>query len=249
MNAAALLLVAIAFAFPNEDGTRLLATAEIAKPEALGIALCSGGQRVPVQFERKQPEGADSSGRQTPRNFANTAGAVFRISGTISADATCMLVDESFLAGATLLPLKRPADDARCLTSRYRDFQMDKGRPVVGCWPIAESAAGVRVALIEFERRLTSALASLVVLDNNRRLYVDYPAQFKVPGDDLWRVDDGGELYPQAFDVVFVLKRGSTYLLAVDWGGAEGSALSLHISEGGGPFKQVLSDSWYRAPR
>ena len=246
--AAASLLLALAFAFPNEQGTRLLATADIAKPDVLRIALCSGGQQVPVQFERRQPEGADSTGRQTPRNFANTAGAVFRISGKVSADATCVLADESFVREATALPLKRPADDARCPKARYPDFQADKGRPVVGCWPIAESTAGARIALIEFERRLTDALASLVVMDGDRRIYVDYPAQFKSPGEDLWRVDDGGEINPEGFKVVFLLKRGSSYLFAVDWGGAEGSALSLHVSESHAQFKEVLTDSWYRSP-
>src|SRR5687767_877302 len=164
MGAAGLLL-ALAFAFPNDQGTRLLATADIAKPELLRIALCSGGQQLPVQFERRQPEGADSTGRQTPRNFANTAGAVFRITGgKVNTDVTCMLADESFVRGATVLPLKRPADDARCPNARYPDFQADKGRPVVACWPIAESSAGAQVAVIEFARRLADALASLVVV-------------------------------------------------------------------------------------
>ena len=61
MNAAALLVLAVAFAFPNEQGTRLLATTAIANPEGLRVALCTGGQRVGVQFERKQPEGRNGS--------------------------------------------------------------------------------------------------------------------------------------------------------------------------------------------
>ena len=47
---------------------------------------------------------------------------------------------------------------------------------------------------------------------------------------------------------MFLLKRGTTYVLALDWAGAEGSALSLHTSDGGGQFKELFSDSWYRAP-
>ena len=129
------------------------------------------------------------------------------------------------------------------LESEYPQFQADKNRPVVGCWPIAESAAGVQVAIIEFSRRLTDALASLVVIDGERRMYIDYPADFKGPGDDLWRVDDGGEIHAEGFKVVFLLKRGTTYVLAVDWAGAEGNALSLHTAEGGGQFKEIISDS------
>ena len=149
----ALLAAALAFAFPNEQGTRLLATGEIAKPEAVQVATCSGGQRVPVQFERRQTEGPKTTGRQSPQNFAQSAGAVFRIvTGKVPPAATCVLADESFLAGATVVPL------------------------------------------------------------------------------------------------VFLLKRGTAYVLAVDWAGAEGNALSLQIAEGGSQFKEVITDSWYTAP-
>ena len=248
MSPAALLLLAVAFAFPNEQGTRLLATGDIARPETLHTALCSGNRQMTVQFERKQSEGTGGSGRQSPQNFANTAGAVFRItSGTVTADAACALTDESFSAGGTLMRLTRPRADARCSRADYPSFQADKGRPVVGCWPIATSG-NIQVAVIEFSRRLTHALASLVVVDGDRRLYIDYPAEFKGPGDDLWRVDDGGEIHADRFDIVFLLKRGSTYVLAVDWKGAEGDALSVHTAEDSAQFKELVSDSWYRSP-
>ena len=248
MTPAALLLVAVAFAFPNEQGTHLLATREIATPQALRVAICSDGRQVPVQFDRRQSEGRNSTGRQTPHNFANTAGYVFRVvSGTIGADASCLLADEAFLAGAMSVPIIRPPETARCVKAMYPDFQADKGRPVVGCWPIGVSG-DVRIAIIEFTRRLNQALAALVVVDGDRRIYIDYPADFRGPGSDLWRADDGGEIHADGFAVVFLLKRGSTYLLGLDWKGAEGSALSLHTSDGGGQFKELFSESWYRAP-
>src|SRR5688572_9912701 len=200
MNAAGLLLLALAFAFPNEQGTQLLVTAEIARPDALRIALCTGGEQLSVQFERRQAEGRNTTGRQASKNFAQTAGSVFRVvRGKLSPEATCVLTEELFLAGATVLPLKRPSPDARCPKSQYPAFQVDKGRPVLACWPIAESVAGARVAIIEFARHLTNALASLVVVDGDRRIYVDYPAKFKGPGDSLWRVDDGGEIHAEGF--------------------------------------------------
>ena len=249
MSPAALLVLAVAFAFPNEQGTRLLATGEIARPETLRVALCAGGQQLSVQFERRQTEGRASTGRQTPQNFANVAGALFRVAGaTLNAGATCVLADEAFLAGATLVPFKRPPPEARCAKTRYPEIQEEKSRPVVGCWPIAESPAGIQVAIIEFSRRLSNALASLMVADGDQRMYIDYPADFKGPGADLWRVDDGGEIHAEHFDVVFLLKRGSTYMLAIDWAGAEGNALSLHAAEGPGQFKELITESWYRSP-
>ncbi len=174
---------------------------------------------------------------------------MFRVvGGKVNADATCVVTDESFLAGATLVPLKRPSQNARCSTAMYPQFQADKGRPVVGCWPIGASAAGNQVAVIEFSRHLTQALASLVVIDGERRAYIDYPATFKGPGDDLWRVDDGGNIHAEGFEVIFLLKRGTAYVIAIDWSGAEGSALSLHVADGPGQFKELIDESWYRSP-
>ena len=249
MNAAALLLFAVAFAFPDEQGTRLLATGDVAKPELLRIALCTGGRHLAIAFERRQIEGRNSTGRQTPRNFAETAGAVFRtVSGTVQPGATCVLTEDSFVSGATLVPLQRPPDNARCSRSAYPQLEEDKKRPVVGCWPIAESTAGLHIAVLEFSRFLTQALASVAVIDGERRMYVDYPAVFTGPGDDLWRADDGGNIHANGFEIVLLLKRGETYVIGIDWAGTEGSALSLHIAEDGGPFRVVLRDSWYRSP-
>jgi hypothetical protein len=77
MGSATQILLALAFAFPNEQGTHLVSTGDIPKPEALRTAVCSRNQQVAVQFERRQAEGRNSTGRQTPQNFANTAGAGF----------------------------------------------------------------------------------------------------------------------------------------------------------------------------
>jgi hypothetical protein len=247
--AAAAIVLAVAFAFPNQDGTRLLATGEIPQPNTLRTALCSGGQRLTVEFERRQAEGKDSTGRQTPDNFPHTAGAVFRIAGAnVNSGTTCLLANESFLNGVTVDALTRPPHDARCSKAQYPLFQAAKSRPVVGCWPIGESAGGIQVALIEFARRLSDALASLVVVDGDRRLYVDYAAKFNGPGADLWRADDGGEIHAESFEVVFLLKRGMTYWIAIDWAGAEGNNLSLQTGETGSQFKEVVTAYWYRSP-
>jgi len=238
-----------AFAYPNEDASRLLSTAEIANPEALRAALCTGNRPLTVQFDRRQMESKASTGRQTARNFGNTAGAVFRIvGGSIDSTATCFLTPESLMIGSTAIALTRPAEGARCPRSHYALFETDKGRAVVACWPIAESASGTEIAIIEFSRRLTHALASLVVIDGERRAYVDYPAEFNGPGADLWRADDGGEIHPEGFEVVFFLKRGSSYVAGISWAGAEGVVLSLLTAADSGQFQEMITDSWYRSP-
>jgi hypothetical protein len=249
MPAAAALALAVAFAFSNSDGTRLLVTSGVTQPALLRTALCSGGQHVAVAFDHQQPETSESTGRQSPANFGHTAGMVFRITGgSVNPGVTCLLADEAFLAGATIYSPSRPPADARCSKAMYPLFQAAKSRPVVGCWPIGASPEGSQIAIIEFARRLTHALASLVVIDGDRRVYVDYPAEFNGPGADLWRADDGGDIHAEGFDVVCLVKRGSTYLLAIDWRAAEGNVLALYTVEDGEQFKEVVTESWYRAP-
>ena len=238
-----------AFAFPDETGARLLSTAAISDPAALRTALCSGGRRLVVQFDRRQAQSSSSTQRQAPHNFANTAGAIFRIAGgPVDPDATCFLAADSFVAGATVVPLERAAENSRCSRELYPQFESARGRPVVACWPIASSGHGVHALLIEFARRLRYALASLVVVDEARRIYVDYPADFTGPGADLWRVDDGGEIHPDEFDIVFLLKSGPAYFMAVSWSAAEGHSLSLFKADNSIEFKEIVKDSWYRAP-
>ena len=222
-----------AFAFAGEDGRRLRSTAEIENPEALMTALCQGNRRVSVRFERRQP-----------------AGTFFLVLGaTVETGTTCFVASDALLSESTVIALERSPESARCSRELYPQFQAASGRPVVACWPIAESARGTRIVLIEFARRLKDALASLVVIDQSRRVYVNFAAEFTGPGADLWRVDDGGEIHPQGFEIVFLLRRGNGFLLATSWRGAEGASLSLWSADDSDEFRSVVTDSWYRAPR
>ena len=94
---------------------------------------------------------------------------------------------------------------------------------------------------------LTAALASVVVRDGARLLFADFPAKFRGEGEDIWRVDDGGELDPQYIRVVFLLRRGASIVLGIDWAGTEGNDLSVFVSDVD-RFTKAIEDYWYRAP-
>jgi hypothetical protein len=102
--------------------------------------------------------------------------------------------------------------------------------------------------LVEFARQDADALASVVLLDGGRAIRADYPAVFKGAGHDLWRADDGGVLSPEGFHVVFLLQRGTSYTLGVNWFGGEGASLAVFASNGDGQFTPVINDYWYQAP-
>jgi hypothetical protein len=236
------------FGLPDQRGSRLLVMPNLARPELLKAALCSGGRRVPVQFERRQVEGANSDGRQTSRSFDKLAGSVFTVLGNrIDPDAPCFLASEALLAGTSVLSIAAPEGSGACL--QHGRFASLRDRPVVHCWPLARLTADKQVALVEFERRGKDALASLVFVDGTRTMFADSHAEYRGAGADLWRVDDGGVLSPQGLKIVCALQHGDWYALGTAWASAEGRLLSLWVSEGSEQFTKVINDSWYQAPR
>ena len=235
------------FGLPDQRGRRVLVIPKLAQPELLKTALCSG-RRVPVQFDRRQVEGAND-GRQASRNFDSLAGNVYTLLGSnaVEPDTTCFLASDAVLAGSVVLNVAPPDGPGVC--GQPGRFATLRDRPVVHCWPLARLGPAAHVALLEFERRGKDALASFVLVDGSRTVFADVPAEFRGPAESLWRVDDEGVLSPEGITIVCALQRGGWYALGTAWAGAEGRLLSLWISEGGDRFAKVINDYWYQAPK
>lgn len=238
-----------AFAFPDPGGTRLLTGADPSQPALLHTALCNGGGRFPVRFERRQVETKGHNGRQAPYNFDKLAGDVFTVlQGKIEESASCFLAGDSLLSSATALPTELPADPGECGPDVRLRLASSRSRPVVNCWNIARLPADRRLVLVEFARRDKDALASVALIVRDRIIFADYPAVFRGEGESLWRVDDGAVLSAKDFQVVFLLQRGTSYALGVNWLGAEGGSLAVFVSNGDNRFTRVIADYWYRMP-
>jgi hypothetical protein len=238
-----------AFAFPDSSGTRLLTVADPSQPAMLRTALCNGGGRFTVQFERRQAEIKGHNGRQTPYNFDKLAGDVFAVpQRKIEESASCFLASDGLLSSATVLPAESPAGSSECGPDVRLGLASSRSRPVVNCYAIARLPADRRLLLVEFARRDKDALASLVLVDHDRMIFADYPAVFRGKGEDLWRVDDGGVLSAEGFRVVFLLQRGTFYALGINWLGSEGGSLAVFVSNGDNRFTRVIADYWYWMP-
>ena len=238
-----------AFGFPDPSGTRLLTVSDLLQPAMLHTALCSDGRRFSVQFERRQAEREGHNGRRTPYNFDKLAGNVFTVlQGKVETGASCFLASDPLLSSAALLPAELPAGSGECDPDDRRLLTSSRSRLVLNCWAIARLPADRRLVLVEFARQDKDALASVVLMDRDRLIFADYPALFRGEGEDLWRVDDGGELSPKEFEVVFLLQRSTFYALGVHWHGAEGASLAVFVSNGDNRFTKVIKDYWYRAP-
>lgn len=238
-----------AFALPDPAGARLLAVSSLPKPESLHTALCTGGQRFSVRFERKQAENKDNNGRRTSYNFDKLAGTVFAVlQGKIAAGATCFLASDGLLSTATVLQAEPPAKSSECGAEIRERLAGSRSRSVAHCWPVASLPADRRLALVEFARQDKDALASVVLMDRDRVVFFDYHAVFRGEGADLWRVNDGGVLSTEGFEVVFLVQRGAFYTLGVNWRGTEGASLAVFVSNASDRFTQVIGDYWYEAP-
>ena len=168
--------------------------------------------------------------------------------GKLDETGTCFLATSSLLSGSTVVPVVRQTEPAACTPNARRSLASLRGREVVNCWVIARLQGDGQIVLAEFARRGTDALASVVLMQGGRSIFADYPGKSSGDETSLWRVDDGGELSPAEFEVVFLVARGPFRALGISWSGAEGVSLSLFVADRQDAFAAVIKDYWYRAP-
>lgn len=236
-----------AFALADESGTHLIAIGGMPGAALVHRSLCTDGSDVPVRFERRQA-GQEGESRQAPSRFHRLAGDVFRIvRGKVDVSASCFLVGNGWISRATVVPVT--ADHgALCGSLVEQQLSGSRGRAVARCFSLGRLAGRGQLVLTEFAREGRDALASVALLEGGRPLFGDYPAQFRGDREDLWRVDDGGVLSADGFNVVLVVRRGGRYALGVSWAGTEGRLLVLFASGSSNVLNRVIQDYWYQAP-
>ena len=238
-----------AFAFPNVKGTELIVVHEIPNAAELRTAIC-GGQLISVRFVRRQTISDKATGRQSPEEFDHLAGTVFQVVGrSVAAARTCFVAAESLLSNAELYPVRAFSSPAKCSITEQRRVAALRERAIRACWSVAAVQGHGLVSVVEYVREGTEALASLIVVTNERAIAIDFPAKYRGEGEEMWRAGDGGEFSPDGFNVPFVVRRGRSYFIALDWGAEEGNSLKLYSLDSGSPVRQAISDYWYRAPR
>jgi len=239
-----------AFCFADSGGTLLLGPPEMPGPESMTTAVCKGGRRVAVEFIGRQKATAADNGRQMAYNFNAQAGTVFRVrQGRVEPDESCFLTSDSTLVAAVPQTIGPPRESVFCSGNNRRHFGALRNRAVVQCWALSAIGSKHDVGLIEFARQGPDALASLVLIGPEATFFEDFPAHSRGVGEDLWRVDDHGEMSPDGFEILFALRSEKSYILGVSWGSTEGETLLLLVAEGGQRFTQCGSGYRYEAPQ
>lgn len=214
------------FAYVHADGRQLLALDSLFPAQAVRWAVCPGGAVLPVRHAGRQLAKPGGTGRQRAANFDHEEGERFTVTaGTARPDASCYLTADSALVAALLTAAT--AVPSSCAASLRRRLEAAEQRAVLRCWPLAAFAPGVTVAVAEMAPVGNEALGVMAVADGDTLRLDRYPATLGRPGQDLWRVDDGGLFRPDGFRVLFAARRDGAPVVAVSWMGAEGENLYL----------------------
>ncbi|WP_148316067.1 hypothetical protein [Aneurinibacillus aneurinilyticus] len=152
------------------------------------------------------------------------------------------LIEKDAFKGNTFLPYK-PVKQGRFSDKTIRKVTEFKKRKVIKQGLIGEISPGVQIGLVEFERTEKNVLASIVMTTPNGLVFKDFPATY-VDGVWSWRADDGGEIEPRLFNILFVTKSKTGYTLGLEWIGAERNNLSV-LQQNGNTFYSINQSGRY----
>ncbi|MEI2399966.1 hypothetical protein [Paenibacillus phytohabitans] len=234
------------FGFADETGSHILVTSQEdgsgEQMESLNTAIGNGGQVLAVKFGKRQAGSENSNGRELANNFANLAGFVYTVEGgAAKPDETYYLADSSSFPPAALVDLQ-PADQAAPQLAPgdpvRKSIAAVKHREIQSAWKLADLALNRKLYLVQFIRQDKDMLFSLVLNEDGKLSFMDYPAVIENDEYSVWRVDDGGEMRPEMFSLLFAAQSADGLLLGLNWWGAEG-VNSFFLLQQGNAFKEL----------
>lgn len=196
-----------------------------------------------LKYVKYQKEGKQSNQRNVASNITQDAGAWFDVvNGKFKENESCLLIEKDAFQGHTFLPYK-PVEQGKFSDKRIRKVTEFKKRKVIKQGLIGEISPCVQIGLVEFERTGKNVLASIVMTTPNGLVFKDFPATY-VDGVWTWSVDDGGEIDPQMFNILFVTKSKTGYTLGLEWIDVEGSTLRV-LQQNGNTFYSINESGRY----
>ncbi|MFC5700369.1 hypothetical protein ACFPVX_03655 [Cohnella faecalis] len=237
------------FGFTNADGTSIivhgLGVGQEAAMSKWNKAIGESGKVLSVKYATYQKGNIDkSSGRDTSYNFENMAGYIFNVKeGSSTPNETYFLINENDFDLKALLPIKKTEDALKNDSLIAKEISAKKQRPITNIWQIAQFSDSQKLFLVKFKRQGDDMLFSLVLQREDKLLFNDFPAKTK---DEIsvWRVDDGGEVTPDMFSLLFAAKTSDGLALSIEWWGSEGENTFV-IADDGEQFHE-LPISYYR---
>ncbi|MRN52617.1 hypothetical protein [Paenibacillus monticola] len=244
------------FGFADGDGKHLLVTGQDEGKEQemalLNKAIGNNGQVLTIKFEKWQAGNEQNNGRELALNFINLPGYLFTLEeGSAVPDETYYVVDAADFNLQSLLPIKLAGVNQETATAEdsVRSSMVEaKGREVLHLWKLADVSVEQELFLVQFVKQDDNMLFCLVLKDSNGLVFADYPAVLQDDGNSVWRVDDGGEVTPEMFSLLFAAQTANGLVLGLEWWGAEGVNTFLLHKDGVSFNEMDIQYSRYTSP-
>jgi hypothetical protein len=208
--------------------------------EKITTALCSNGKTVKVRYI---PNPSVKVKPYNPQIGQIPGGLYETTKGAAEVGHHCFLIDENFLTDREILTYTSTSPDPlpKDLKTKIEDA---KQRKIDKSWHKATITGLGELYFVLFKPEGLKALASLTLIKNNGKfVYQDYPGKLE-PADEypsVWRVDDGGQIDPLDFDIVYYFKTKDGVEMIIFWAGPEGINIAL-VKEAGNIFYPIYTD-------
>ncbi|WP_152396846.1 hypothetical protein [Paenibacillus guangzhouensis] len=237
----------LTFAYADSTGTRLLGFDQ-AHPKQYTQAIAAPGRSHPIQYGKHQKLSEKSNGRNNMYNFDNDEGEIYKVlKGKVSQDEAVVLATKDAFQGHTFLAyrsVKIKGLDKKTVQA----IEKTKKRKVLKHWQIGEVPSEVQVGIIQFENvKGKKPLASFVLVTKNGVVFQDFEGNDDPDQYSVWRVDDGGEMDPSLFRIMFLTRSASGYAVGYEWYGSESNGLYV-LQQKGKNLLEVEHSSRYIAP-
>jgi len=218
------------FGFADREGKQLLVTGQDEGEEKimalLDRAIGENSSVLSVKFVKwQQGDEESSSGRDTAQNFKNIPGYLFTVlEGKAVTDQTYYLADSRDFNTQSLLPIQ-PTNAEKGSANVDEETKMGislaQKRGIKQIWKFADIFDHKQLYLVQFVKEGKEMLFSFVLKEGNQLAFMNYPA---VAQDEysVWRIDDGGQISPDMFSVLFAARTSKGMVLGLNWWGAEG---------------------------
>jgi len=218
-------LVAV-FAMANDPGDKLItfySDADDSGLKEINGAIGEDGKFYTIEYDKKQASNDQDSFRVVADNFNNMEGYLYNATGeNLVPDNTYYLCKSEVINKEDLLTTISTGTEV--LDSQTNTQIEDiKGRSVQEGWIITKYNGDTQILIVVFEPEGDNMLMSIVLKKDSNLKFIDYPATFK--NYSAWRVDDGGEIDPKLFSILFTAQTTEGLLIAVSWKGAEGHSI------------------------
>ena len=218
-------LIAV-FAIANDPGDKLItfySDADEAGLKEINEAIGEDGEFYTIDYVKKQESNDQDSFRVVADNFDNMEGYIYDVIGeNLVPNNTYYLCKSEVINKENLLATVSSGIEDLDEETKLQ-IENIKARSVQEGWIIDRYSEGTQILIVVFEPEGDDMLMSIVLKKDSDLKFIDYPATFK--NYSAWRVDDGGEIDPNLFSILFTAQTTEGLLITVSWIGAEGHSI------------------------